>query len=442
MTPVATFRAQFVQGMAALAAGLPNARSSSRASRTSTSSGRSTGTASAARSVWTLAGICQSMLATPWSTSPADVARRARVRQRNIDYNTQLAQVCAPTRIAASTATPSSTRRSSRSDVTTRDYFHPSVAGQTKLAAVTWAATCPTFVVRGRASAGRRDETSSAAVLVVRGEEVRRADGRFVEARRACGARARSPSRRTPHSSASATGFVAVLERPDCEAERTRRASLARSASRLAGSPSARRRPRRRRARARPGRRRRTRCSAPGSSRPSARTGTRTRTAGTRPPGRESLAAVVVERALLAVRADEERHLDRSTAEELAAGRGLERAVRCPSSRGEEALGVERAHAARPGRGDRLPVDVILHVADGEDARDVRLGRARLRDQVARLVVVELVEEELRVRVVADRDEQARPSGSDRPRRSRVSRRRTPVTLPSSTPRTSRRRRS
>ena len=78
-----------------------------------------------------------------------------------------------------------------------------------------------------------------------------------------------------------------------------------------------------------------------------------------------------------------------------------------PSLLGEEALGVERGHAAGPGRGDRLPVDVVLHVAGGEHARDVRLGRARLRDEVARLVVVELVEEEPRVRIVADRDEEA-----------------------------------
>jgi hypothetical protein len=35
------------------------------------------------------------------------------------------------------------------------------------------------------------------------------------------------------------------------------------------------------------------------------------------------------------------------------------------------------------------------------------LGRARLRHEVARFVVLELVEEELRVRVVPDRDEDA-----------------------------------
>ena len=65
-----------------------------------------------ANAVWAIAGICQSMLAYPFSNLPGDVARRARVRQRNIDYNTQLAQVCAATRSVASTTTPSSTRRS------------------------------------------------------------------------------------------------------------------------------------------------------------------------------------------------------------------------------------------------------------------------------------------------------------------------------------------
>jgi hypothetical protein len=50
---------------------------------------------------------------------------------------------------------------------------------------------------------------------------------------------------------------------------------------------------------------------------------------------------------------------------------------------------------------------VVDHVAGREDALDVGLRRPRLGDEVARLVVVELVEEELRVRVMADRDEQA-----------------------------------
>ena len=72
--------------------------------------------------------------------------------------------------------------------------------------------------------------------------------------------------------------------------------------------------------------------------------------------------------------------------------------------RGEPALGVEGGHSSHSSRGDRLPVDVIDDVAGGEDAGDVRRSPV-VRDEVTRLVVIELVEEELGVRIVADRDE-------------------------------------
>ncbi len=48
----------------------------------------------------------------------------------------------------------------------------------------------------------------------------------------------------------------------------------------------------------------------------------------------------------------------------------------------EEALGIDRGHAARAGGGDRLPIDVILHVAGGEHTRHVR-ARAAVRHDVA-----------------------------------------------------------
>ena len=91
-----------------------------------------------ARFIWSIGGVCQSLLANPTSTLPADVQRRALVRQRNIDYNTQLAAVC--TTFAsrchydgnAIFNTPFAT-----GDVS-GDYFHPSVAGQAKLASVSW----------------------------------------------------------------------------------------------------------------------------------------------------------------------------------------------------------------------------------------------------------------------------------------------------------------
>ena len=72
----------------------------------------------------------------------------------------------------------------------------------------------------------------------------------------------------------------------------------------------------------------------------------------------------------------------------------------------EIVLRVDGGHAARSGRGDRLPVDVVLHVAAGEHARDRRL-RSVVRDQVAVHVRLELPREQRRVRRVADGDEDA-----------------------------------
>src|ERR671911_529328 len=83
----------------------------------------------------------QAMPANAWSNLPWDVARRSRVRQRNIDYNTQLAQVCGAYVVCRFDNNAVFNTPFTRSDVTTRDYFHPSVAGQAKLASITWAAT-------------------------------------------------------------------------------------------------------------------------------------------------------------------------------------------------------------------------------------------------------------------------------------------------------------
>ena len=141
MTPVATFRAQFEQAMAALAAGLPNSRVFVASIPNIYNLFAIYRGSFAAQSVWTLAGICQSMLANAWSNFSWDVARRNRVRQRNIDYNTQLAQVCALYVMCRFDNNAVFNTPFTRSDVTSRDYFHPSVAGQAKLAAVTWAAT-------------------------------------------------------------------------------------------------------------------------------------------------------------------------------------------------------------------------------------------------------------------------------------------------------------
>jgi hypothetical protein len=138
MTDVGVFRAQFEQALASLTASLPSSRvfvSSIPDIYQLFSLYRYD---LGANSVWAIAGICQSMLAWPFSNLPGDVARRARVRQRNIDYNTQLAQVCSAYVQCRFDGNAVFNTAFVRSDITTRDYFHPSVNGQAKLAAVTW----------------------------------------------------------------------------------------------------------------------------------------------------------------------------------------------------------------------------------------------------------------------------------------------------------------
>src|SRR6266542_1334332 len=71
------------------------------------------------------------------------------------------------------------------------------------------------------------------------------------------------------------------------------------------------------------------------------------------------------------------------------------------------ALGLERGHAARRGRGHGLTVDMILGVACGEDARHRGLGRARDDLDVLVRQELDLAAEDLRVRLMPDRDEEA-----------------------------------
>lgn len=95
---------------------------------------------SSARTVWTLFSVCQSMLASPLSTAQGDIDRRARVLQRDVDFNTALRDICAIYSQCRFDNLAVFNTAFTASDITTRDYFHPSIAGQAKLASVTWAA--------------------------------------------------------------------------------------------------------------------------------------------------------------------------------------------------------------------------------------------------------------------------------------------------------------
>lgn len=93
-----------------------------------------------ARFVWGLFSVCQSMLANPASTAQADVDRRARVLQRDVDFNAALQEICAQYVKCRFDNNAVFNTAFTSGDVTTRDYFHPSISGQAKLAAVSWSA--------------------------------------------------------------------------------------------------------------------------------------------------------------------------------------------------------------------------------------------------------------------------------------------------------------
>ncbi len=141
MTSVTTFRSQIDTALNTIKSGLPNTRveliSIPDIFRLWTV-GHVSGSAV---STWNLFGICQSMLANATSTAQADVDRRARVRQRVIDFNTQLAQACAA--YGANCAFDNNAVFNYPfvlSQINTWDYFHPNRTGQSVLASVSYAA--------------------------------------------------------------------------------------------------------------------------------------------------------------------------------------------------------------------------------------------------------------------------------------------------------------
>jgi lysophospholipase L1-like esterase len=94
---------------------------------------------SSARLTWGLLKICQSLLANPSSTAQVDLDRRGLVKARVAEYNTALAELCAvPANNCRYDGGAVAATEFAAGDISTRDYFHPSLAGQAKLAAVTW----------------------------------------------------------------------------------------------------------------------------------------------------------------------------------------------------------------------------------------------------------------------------------------------------------------
>jgi lysophospholipase L1-like esterase len=140
MTPVSTFRSQVDAALSTLNASVPSARIFV-ASIPDLKRLWYVGKGSfAARTAWAVGGICQTMLKNPLSTAQADVDRRNRVRQRVLDYNTQLQQSCAAHTRCRHDASAVFNYPFTLNMVSGWDYFHPNTYGQSVLARVTYQA--------------------------------------------------------------------------------------------------------------------------------------------------------------------------------------------------------------------------------------------------------------------------------------------------------------
>ncbi|HEU5034584.1 MAG TPA: SGNH/GDSL hydrolase family protein [Mycobacteriales bacterium] len=140
MTPTSTFQSQFQQALTTLTTGLPNVQIRVGSIPDAYQLWTLFHANSSAVNTWNAYGICQSLLANATSTAQADIDRRATFRQQEIDYNTALQTVCAQFAQCTFDNDAGFNTQFSSGDVSTRDYFHPSISGQTLLANVAWSA--------------------------------------------------------------------------------------------------------------------------------------------------------------------------------------------------------------------------------------------------------------------------------------------------------------
>ncbi|MCC5952023.1 MAG: SGNH/GDSL hydrolase family protein [Acidimicrobiia bacterium] len=140
MTPASTYRAQFATAMNTLSTGLPDTRVFVASIPDVHRLWEVGHTSFAARTAWGTYRICQSLLASPTSTATADVERRERVRQRVVEYNAALRDVCAEHVLCTYDDDAAFEVPFVLSDLSGWDYFHPNRAGQTKAAAALWPA--------------------------------------------------------------------------------------------------------------------------------------------------------------------------------------------------------------------------------------------------------------------------------------------------------------
>lgn len=136
MTSTATFQSQFQSALSAYVAARPGSKVFVSSIPNIYQLWSLLHTNTSAVFTWSAFGICQSML----STSGTSASRQA-VVDREVAFNQILASVCGQYTQCRFDGNATYNTAFAKSDVSTVDYFHPSVSGQAKLASVTWTAS-------------------------------------------------------------------------------------------------------------------------------------------------------------------------------------------------------------------------------------------------------------------------------------------------------------
>ena len=133
MTPVATFTSQFQTAMTKFTTAKPNSYVYVSSIPNITTLYTLFSTNLGAKLVWGTGKVCQSML-----SSTGTAAQRAQVAAQETAFNNALKTVCATFSHCLYDNGATYAVKFVAADVSTIDYFHPSPAGQAKLAAATW----------------------------------------------------------------------------------------------------------------------------------------------------------------------------------------------------------------------------------------------------------------------------------------------------------------
>lgn len=88
---------------------------------------------------WTSSHFCGTLLVHPTSIAQADSDGRAAVRARVVDFNTVLADVCAKYPQCKTDGGAVFRAGINKEHISTNDYWHPSIAGQSLWASAVWA---------------------------------------------------------------------------------------------------------------------------------------------------------------------------------------------------------------------------------------------------------------------------------------------------------------